>query len=57
MCPSGSTRVWDLLDLALVRSLLSSQMRQPSGLNPKMLEEWELALKAAMDSTTGGRWR
>ena len=52
--PVGKYKGLDLLDLALVRSLLSSQVRQPSGLNPKMLEEWELALKAAMDSTTGG---
>ena len=44
----------DLLDLAYVRSLLRAQQRQPLGLNPPVLEEWETNLKAAMDSTTTG---
>ena len=52
--PFGKYKGLDLLDLALVRSLLNAQVRQPSGLNPRMLEEWDLALKNAMDSTTGG---
>lgn len=43
----------DPLDLACVRSLLTAQLRDPSGLNPRMLEEWQSNLKAAMDSTTG----
>ena len=44
----------DLLDLACVRSLLIAQLRDPSGLNPRMLEDWQVNLKAAMDSTTAG---
>ena len=44
----------DLLDLACVRSLLKAQLREPSGLNPRMLEEWQTNVKAAMDSTTAG---
>ena len=52
--PFGKYEGMDLLDLACVRSLLNSQMRQPMGLNPRMLEEWQLNLKAAMDSTTAG---
>ena len=42
----------DLLDLACIRSLLTAQLRDPSGLNPRMLEDWQVNLKAAMDSTT-----
>ena len=42
------------LDLACVRSLLTAQVREPSGLNPRMLEDWQVNFKAAMDSTTAG---
>lgn len=44
----------DHLDLACARSLLSAQLRDPSGANPRMLEDWGSNLKAAMDSTTAG---
>ena len=44
----------DPLDLACIRSLLTAQLREPSGLNPRMLEDWQVNLKAAMDSTTAG---
>ncbi len=44
----------DLLDMACVRSLLTAQLREPSGLNPRMLDEWQTNFKAAMDSTTAG---
>jgi hypothetical protein len=44
----------DHLDIACVRSLLSAQVREPAGVNPRMLEEWQSNLKAAMDSTTSG---
>ena len=50
--PYGKYQGLDLLDLAYVRSLLNAQLRQPLGLNPRMLEEWQSNLKAAMDSTT-----
>ena len=51
--PYGKYMGQDPLDLACVRSLLTAQMRDPAGLNPRMLEEWQVNLKAAMDSTTG----
>ena len=44
----------DHLDLACARSLLSAQLREPSGASPRMLEDWQSNLKAAMDSTTAG---
>ena len=44
----------DLLDLACIRSLLNAQLREPAGLSPRMLEDWQVNLKAAMDSTTAG---
>ena len=44
----------DLLDMACIRSLLTAQLREPSGLNPRMLDEWQINFKAAMDSTTVG---
>ena len=52
--PYGKYTGLDHLDLACVRSLLSAQLREPSGVNPRMLNEWQTNLKAAMDSTTGG---
>ena len=48
----GKYKGMDLLDLALARSLLNAQLRQPLGLNPRTLEEWQANLKAALDSTT-----
>ena len=44
----------DVLDLACIRSLLNAQLRDPSGLHPRMLEDWQTNIKAAMDSTTVG---
>ena len=52
--PYGKYQGMDLLDLACVRSVLAAQVREPSGLNPRMLEDWQSNLKAAMDSTTAG---
>ena len=48
----GKYKGLDLLDLACMRSLLNAQLRQPLGLNPRLLEGWQAHLKAAMDSTT-----
>ena len=42
----------DHLDLACIRSLLLAQLREPAGVHPRMLEEWQTNVKAAMDSTT-----
>ena len=52
--PHGKYEGLDLLDLAYLRSVLNAQLRQPLGLNPRMLEEWQANLKAALDSTTAG---
>ena len=52
--PYGKYTGLDHLDLACVNSLLIAQQRDPSGVNPRMLDEWQTNLKAAMDSTTGG---
>ena len=50
--PYGKYQGLDLLDLAFVKSLLNAQLRHPTGLNPRMLEEWQVSLKAALDNTT-----
>ena len=52
--PHGKYTGLDLLDMACIRSLLTAQLREPSGLNPRMLDEWQTNFKAAMDSTTAG---
>ena len=52
--PYGKYNGLDPLDLACVRSLLTAQLREPAGLSPRMLEDWQVNLKAAMDSTTVG---
>ena len=44
----------DHLDLACVRSLLTAQLRDPAGASPRMLDDWQGNLKAAMDSTSAG---
>ncbi len=50
----GKYKGLDLLDLAYIRSVLNAQLREPSGLNPRMLQDWQSNLKAAMDSTSVG---
>jgi HK97 family phage major capsid protein len=52
--PYGKYQGLDLLDLAYIRSVLGAQLREPSGLNPRILEDWQANLKAALDSTTAG---
>ena len=52
--PYGKYKGLDVLDLAMMRSLLNAQLRQPLGLNPRTLEEWQVNLKTALDSTTAG---
>ncbi len=39
--PYGKYNGLDHLDLACIRSLLTAQVREPSGLNPRMLEDWQ----------------
>ena len=50
----GKYQGMDALALAYVRSVLNAQLREPAGINPRMLEDWQNNLKAAMDSTTAG---
>ena len=50
----GKYKGMDSLSLAYIRSVLSAQLREPSGLNPRMLDDWQNNLKAAMDSATAG---
>ena len=45
----GTTSTWPA-----PAALLSAQLREPAGANPRMLEDWQSNLKAAMDSTTAG---
>ena len=52
--PLGKYQGMDLLDLACIRSVLGAQLREPAGISPRMLEDWQNNLKAAMDSTTAG---
>ena len=52
--PYGKYTGLDPLDMACVRSLLKAQLREPSGLNSRMLEDWQSNIKAAMDSTSAG---
>ena len=50
----GKYEGMDALDIAIQRSRLRAQVRNPEGINPNMLEEWGQNLTAAMDSTTTG---
>ena len=50
----GKYRGLDALALAYVRSVLNAQLREPAGLNQRMLEDWQTNLKAALDSTSPG---
>ena len=52
--PLASMKGWMCWDVACIRSLLNAQLRDPSGLHPRMLEDWQSNIKAAMDSTTAG---
>jgi len=52
--PYGKYTGSDHLDMACVLSLLNAQLREPAGLNPRMLEDWQTNIKAAMDFTSSG---
>ena len=52
--PFGKYRGMDALDLACVRSVLAAQQREPGEANPRILEDWQANLKAAMDSASAG---
>ena len=55
--PFGKYRGMDALDLACVRSVLAAQQREPGEGNPRILEDWQANLKAAMDSASCGQRR
>ena len=44
----------DHLDMACVRSLLTAQMREPAGVNPRMLEDWQSIPFALTDRAKAG---
>ena len=52
--PTGPYAGMDALDLAIIRSLLTAQQRNPIGVNQSMIDVWSGHLTAAMDSTTPG---
>ncbi len=54
LVPFGKYRGLDPLDLACIGSVLAAQLREPAGINPRMLEDWQTNLKAAMSSATVG---
>ncbi len=45
---------FDLVDLAIVRSLLAAQQARPQDYDPRALRAWEESVTRAMDSTTVG---
>ncbi len=50
----GKLDGFDLVDMAIVRSLLSAQLARPQDYNPRSLRAWEESVSKAMDSTTAG---
>lgn len=45
---------FDMVDLAIMRSLLAAQQARPKDYEPATLRAWEESVRRAMDSTTGG---
>ena len=45
---------FDLVDMAIIRSLLRAQQARPQDYDPQTLRVWEESVKRAMDSTTAG---
>ena len=44
----------DLVDLAIVCSLMRAQLARPQDYDPRMLKAWEQTVQRAMDSATAG---
>ena len=50
----GKLDGFDLVDMAIARSLLSAQQARPQDYDPRKLRAWEESVAKAMDSTTAG---
>ncbi len=50
----GQLDGFDMVDLAIMRSLLRAQQARPQDYEPTSLRAWEDSVKRAMDSTTAG---
>ena len=50
----GKLDGFDLLDLAVMRSLLAAQQARPQDYDPRTLRAWEESVAKAMDSVTAG---
>ncbi len=50
----GKLDGFDLLDLAVMRSLLAAQQARPQDYDPRALRAWEESVAKAMDSVTAG---
>ncbi len=45
---------FDMVDMAIMRSLLQAQQARPQDYDPRTLRSWEESVTKAMDSSTGG---
>ncbi len=50
----GKLDGFDLVDLAVIRSLLAAQQARPQDYDPRSLRAWQESVAKAMDSTTAG---
>ena len=50
----GKLDGFDLVDLAVMRSLMEAQTRRPQDYDPRALQAWRESVTRAMDSTTAG---
>ena len=50
----GKLSGYDLVDLAIMRSLMRAQKARPMDYDPRALQAWEESVQKAMDSTTAG---
>ncbi len=50
----GKLDGFDLVDLAIMRSLMQAQKTRPQDYDPRALQAWEESVTKAMDSTTAG---
>lgn len=50
----GKLDGFDLVDMAITRSLLAAQQARPHEYDPRVLRSWEESVAKAMDSTTAG---
>ena len=50
----GKLSGYDLVDLAIMRSLMRAQKARPMDYDPRALQAWEESVQKAMDATTAG---